>query len=244
MATRNSFGASELEREFELEMEDTTRFDEAGEDPALEFDETPDQELSPNESLAERLAGLASKEFESEFELDEQVNQAFDDVQEQFLGKALRRVGRRFMKAAPGLLKRVGGLNGLKGLLPVDLLKKSLAAAAKGVMASNPALAALAPAIAPTLKSLGIGEAEYGEPSDEVWQNFETLTERAYEYLVENLSEEAAQPLAAIQLAGKSLQHGINSGRSAAARASGGSRRRVIKVRGGRPGDELVIRFM
>jgi hypothetical protein len=249
MAKGDPYGASELEREFELEMggnEDA--FSQSVDDTEFDFEEAngPDRELGINETLAERLAALASREFESESEMDDHLNEAFDDAADQFLGKAFKKLGSRVLKSAPGLLKKVGGLSGLKGLLPMDLLKKSLMTAAKSVMATNPALAALAPAIGPALKSLGLGETEYGEPNEEVWRNFETMTDSAYEYLVGNLTDQATQPLSAIQLAGKSLQHGINAARAASgARPHGGARRRrVVTVRGGRPGDELIIRFV
>jgi hypothetical protein len=244
MANRTSYGASELERGCELEMDDTEQLGEAGEGDFEFAEDGTERELGPHESLAERLAGLASREYESEAELDERLDEAFENAQEQFLGTAFKKLRNKVIRGAPGLMKRLGGLSGLKGLLPTDLLKKSLIAAAKGVMATNPALAALAPAIGPALKGLGLGEAEYA--SDEVWQNFETMTESAYEHLVENLTDEAVQPLGAIQLAGKSLQHGMNAARAAGGEMSGGGgrRRRVIKIRGGRPGDEIVIRFV
>lgn len=266
MSSADQFWGSDLEREFELEMDEEEQegfsADEFGSDFEVDADEEADDqfeseadfeteadfeadyELGIHESLAERLAGLAARNFETEGELDEALNEAFEATQDHFLGKALRRVGRFAKRAAPVLLKRAGlNIDAIKRLAPTEFLKKGLMTAAKAAMASNPALAALAPALGPALSSLGLSEQEFGEPDSEAWQSFEIMTEAAYEHMVGNLSDRAAQPLAAMQLAANALKHGASKA-SAKSGKSGRSRHIKVKADSLRPGDKIVLRFV
>jgi hypothetical protein len=102
------------------------------------------------------------------------------------------------------------------------------------------------PLAGPAMKSLGFKEAEYPEDNREAWETFVTMSESAYEYLANNLSDEANQPVEAARLATNAVRHGLNQGR--AAFGGNGRRRlpaspRVIRVRA-RPGRRLVIELV
>lgn len=72
------------------------------------------------------------------------------------------------------------------------------------------------------------------------------MSERAYEYLANNLSDAANEPVEATRLATNAVRHGLNQARGIAPR--NGRRRlpastRVIRVRA-RPGRRIVIELV
>ena len=145
---RDTADLSQLEREFELEMDD----DAAGE-LELEF-ESDEGELDEDrpafeaeaddaaDGFAERFYELSQGSYESEFELDQEVNRLVADMEQEFffkgLGKRLRSAGKGLLKKA---LKHAAGkfpaLNALKGVtqLARGNLKGMLGSLAKAGLA-------------------------------------------------------------------------------------------------------------
>lgn len=157
MAHRHHYDMSELEREFELEMdaqddystdhemEDVGEYDqeysEDYDENEYEYDEDyADSEYGEYEyeayedfpvSYGERLFEIAQREFESEYEMDEALSQVMEDMEREY-----------FFKKIGGLIKRgakfVNNNPMLKGLLD-----KGLTAAAGFVPGGNTALSAI-----------------------------------------------------------------------------------------------------
>jgi hypothetical protein len=244
---------SDIEAQFELEMDNLESLDQ--ETPYEEFEEEledePRQEYGYEATdLPERFAGLAAREFESESELNDALNEIFDEMEREYFFGALKGVARKLKSAAPKLLKTAlagaPGLSALTGILASKNLRGLLMNLAKTGLSSHPALAALMPLAAPAMKSLGFKEAEYPEENREAWESFVTMSESAYEYLANNLSDEANEPMEAARLATNAVRHGLNRARGFAPR--GGRRRspvstRVIHLRA-RPGRRIVIELV
>jgi hypothetical protein len=230
---------SDIESEFELEMDDLEV-----EDSEIEFGTEGDSEGefgSGSEDLADRLIGLASREFESEYELNDAVNEVTDELErEDFLGKFGKKLGSWAKKAAPRVLGNLPIAKLAKSFLPGLNLKSLLGNVLKSVMASNPALAALAPAAGPALQALGFKEVEDPEENREAWNRFLEVSQDAYEYMVQNLTPQSNEPLQANKLAAAALHHGMSKARS---RRTGGGNRRKHVVRVSR-GDVVVIKIV
>jgi hypothetical protein len=251
MRGNGSTDLSDIEAQFELEMDDLEAFDqEAEEEYEDEEFEEPQQEYSYEATdLPERFVNLASREFESESELDDALNEIFDEMEREYFFGKLKGLAGKLKKAAPGLLKTAlagaPGLSALKGILASKNLRGLLTNLAKTGLSSHPALAALMPLAGPAMKSLGFKEAEYPEENREAWETFVTMSESAYEYLANNLSDEANQPMEAARLATNAVRHGLNRARGTAPRSG---RRlpaspRVIRVRA-RPGRRIVLELV
>ena len=242
---RDTADLSQLEREFELEMDD----DAAGE-LELEF-ESDEGELDEDrpafeaeaddaaDGFAERFYELSQGSYESEFELDQEVNRLVADMEQEFffkgLGKRLRSAGKGLLKKA---LKHAAGkfpaLNALKGVtqLARGNLKGMLGSLAKAGLASAIPGGAIA---LPALSALGF-EVDEPEANREAWRNYGEVSREAFQHLAEHLHEQADTPTEASKLAAAALQAGLAKGQ--ARRRSGGRRRR-----GGGSGDTRVIRL-
>lgn len=259
---------SELESEYELEM-DNTEFesgedefeDETGDD---EYESTGDYESddeneyeyemsdSENSGYAERFYELSQMEFESESEMDGEVNGLLNEMEQDFFFKAARRFIKR---RGPGILGKLGkfalsklpAAHALKGLsqLARGNLKGSLLGLAKTALSSHPAFAAAMPA----LKALGFESSESPETNREAWDNYVEVAREAYESLAENLNENSADPMVANEVARNALRKamttvkaragqmpGLSAGRRIASRPP--RRKRVVYLR---PGEYLVV---
>lgn len=241
---------SELEQEFELEMDDL-ELDE-GEAADEEFEESDEfeyegdlgEELEAGDEegsdYAERFYELSQMEFESESDVDREMEGLLDEMErEYFFGG----VGKFLKKGAKGLIKKgldyakknIPAIKALQSMTPLlrgnlkgllksfggPLLKKALAATPQGA-------AALA-----AMKVLGFEATEDSEVDREVWDNYVAVCREAYEHLAENLNENANHPLEAAKLASNAFQAGLKRTR-ATARAR--SRPGMGARRGGRPG--------
>lgn len=260
-------GLSELEGEYELEMDDSeaeyegesefefgdSEFESDYEDELDgEFENDYEFESQDGETsqYADRFYELSQGEFESDSELDQEVNGILNEMEQDFFWKAAKRF---IKKRGPGLLGRLGkfalsklpaghALSGLTQLARGNL-KGALAGLAKTALSSHPAFAAAMPA----LNALGFEASQDGEVSREAWNNYAEVAREAYENLAANINPRAADPVVASDLAKKALQSALANARS---RGGGGMRRGLgggRRPRGRRrvvhlaPGEYLVV---
>jgi hypothetical protein len=241
---------SDLEREFEMEMEDepSSEFESEEDAGSGEFEE-PDSEFegdydSENGDYASRFYELSQRSFESESEADDEVNRLVNDMEHEFffkgLGKRLRKAGKGLLsKAGKYAMSRIPQLKALQGItqLARGNLKGSLASLAKAGLASAIPGGAVA---LPALKALGF-EASEPDGNREAWDNYVEVAREAFDALAENLNEQADNPLEASRIAATSFNTGLKrvQGRGIAGHRSGRRRRtRVIRVRAG---ERIVI---
>jgi hypothetical protein len=283
---RDYSGTSSLEREIELEMdeeleaaneetrlEDSEAGDEEYED-VLELDEEleSDEEAGLDEELDEELEGsddhesqyvdrfmeIAAREFESESEVDQAMNETLNDVASEYLfgsiWKKAKKFGKRLAKnkIVGSLVKK--GLSVASGQFPalkaaMQLAKGNLQGALLNL--GKQALGTVVPgstAALGALSSLGITPGGEGEAERESWENYVQLSREAFEHLANNVTPTANQPVEANRLAANAFQHAVKRAQS---RTGGGVRhgagRRVGRSTGRvvhyqlRPGEKIVI---
>ncbi len=280
-----TYDMSELEREFELEMDDheadeefeggsyefevddgEVGFDGEGEfdEGAGEFEFEADDEFEGfGDSHADRLAELASREFESESELDGALSRVMGEIEQEFffggLAKKLARskLGRFGISKLKGFVKNkfpsIPGLGALGGLGALTKLARGDLRGALGNLAKSamPMVAAAVPggAIAlPALKALGLGETSNPDGEHEAWENFVEGAREAYDHLASNLHENVDQPLEASRAATAAYQAGLKrmaagSRRGAAGFATGTAGFAMGAGRGRRGGEVRTIRL-
>lgn len=251
-------GLSELEGEYELEMDDSESEYET--DSELEFG---DSEYESNDSeyesdgeyesdyedeydgefgyesqdgetsqYADRFYELAQMEYESEAEVDQEVNGILNEMEQDFFWKAAKRF---IKKRGPGLLGKLGkyalskspfgqGFNVFSQLAKGNL-KGALAGLAKTAMSAHPGLAAAMPA----LSALGFEASEGPEGNREAWNNYAEVAREAYENLAASITPQATNPAVASDLAKRAL-------RTALQRAGSRGRRRMWRSAVGRGG--------
>lgn len=237
---------SELEKEFELEMdgdselESTDDFefemtdaneeyesdDYETDDFEAEYHEAEPQEeyewLTANDSdYGERFYELSQREFESESEIDEAVNEILDDMENEFffgglLDKA-KNAAKKLAKKGMDLAKKAGinlpSLDALKSMLgPLSgILKGNLGAlikpALKAALSAHPAGAALLPA----LKGFGFETGEDGSDQRETWNRYASVAREAFENLAQTINENADNPLEASRLATNAFQKAVRN---------------------------------
>ncbi|TXH37037.1 MAG: hypothetical protein E6Q98_09065 [Rhodospirillaceae bacterium] len=253
---------SQLEREFELEMEDGSieqEFEDMESDEEFEEDEADDEASELDEEFeqdeefeaddesgdvsgqdqeyVERFLEIASREFESESEVDQAMNEVLDDMSREYLfgglvrgikklgkSKILRSLAKKGLKFAagkffPGVEAAMQLAKGnVKGAL-LNIGKQALGTVVPGGTATLDAV-----------KSLGLAASEYPERNQQAWENYVNLAREAYEYLADNVTEHADKPAEAARLANNAMRHAIGRAQSRAVslhRAPGrGMRRR------------------
>lgn len=251
----NDIDMSELEKEFELEMEETE--EKEREEPVdekeleeefekqAEFErEEPEEEFEEVEEkfpgYAERFYELSQREFESEAEVDNEVNSLLNEMERDFFFKGL---WKKVKKAGKGLLKK--GLKLAEGLPSFQAIKGITSLARgdlKGLLGSlaKTGLGAVVPGGGVALKALGFESSEDPEANREAWENYVDLSRRAFENLARNLEMNADDPLVASRIANEAFQTALREVSTAAPSAvSQGKRYRVIRVR---PGERIVIK--
>jgi hypothetical protein len=236
---------SELERQFELEMEASPvegfELEPKGDfelPDDQEYDEDREAEYQPEETgfeeasggsrsdeFVDRLLELSEREFESPAEVDQALNEVLDDIErEYFFGGAILKRGLKNLRknkmlrslASKGL--KLGVSKFLPGLQGALQLARGQVSKGLGNIASQ-FLAAAVPGggiMLDAVKSLGVGE----EPAREreTWENYVTLAREAYEHLADNLTERADQPAEGIRLANNALQYAISKAQARTAR--------------------------
>ena len=241
---------SELEREFEREMEvsppegfefelgDDSKTGEGRESGGLEEEleqyddaetmlESGNDEGSRSNEYVERFLELSAREFESSAEVDQAMNEVLDDMEREYFFGALKRGLKKLGKsqllrslAKKGL--QLGASSFLPGLQGALQLARGNV---KGALLNfgKQALGTVVPGGIATLdavKSLGLGAGEQPASDREAWENYVTLAREAYEHLADNITATADQPAQAARLANNAIQHAIQQAQS---RAVGGA---------------------
>lgn len=270
MAKRGDIsGLSELEREFELEMEDESdsEFESSlGADEELDEFEAEEDELEADDVMSgpayesddpaaqeyvERLMELSAREFESESEVDQALNEVLDGMAREYFFGRLRKGIKSLAKnrVLRGLAKK--GLKlGIRKFFPGVQAALQLAKGnVKGALLNfgKQALGSVVPggtATLDALKSLGM-VAGVGGPNRETWENYVGLSREAFEYLADNVTENADQPTEAVRLASNAIQHAVRQTQNAVATGGGmaaarGGRMRTVRLRL-RPGERLKL---
>ena len=236
-------GTGDYEDELSEEFEGTGDYEDELEGE-FEF-ESDDGEAS---QYGDRFYELAQMEFESESELDQEVNGILNEMEQDFFWKAAKRFIKR---RGPGILGKLGKValskspfgQAFKGFsqLAKGNLKGALAGLAKTALSAHPAMAAAMPA----LNALGFEASEDSGANREAWGNYAEVAREAYENLAANMNPKASNPRVASVMATRALQSALskagsrNSGRSY---RPGGRRprgkRRVVRLA---PGEYLVV---
>ncbi|HKR00635.1 MAG TPA: hypothetical protein VJT09_08175 [Pyrinomonadaceae bacterium] len=269
----NDTDISEMEQDFELEMDDEYEFgddSEAGEDQELEGElegdygslaemegdefeieeETGDEETG---GYADRFYELSERGYESEADMDHEVNDLLNEMERDYFfgglkkrlksaGKGLLKKGLKYAAGKVPALKALQGITqltrgNLKGFLG-SLAKAGLASAIPGGMAALPAL-----------KALGFDPLGDSEANRDAWNNYVEVSREAFEYLAENLNEQADNPMEATRLATNAFRaglkkahgrrHGLRHRRVIAGGSPGQRRTRVVYLA---PGERLVVK--
>jgi hypothetical protein len=251
---QDDIGSSELESEFELEMDDSHELEEDRElveDRGLneefetfsdeEFEESQEELESPEDRssyYADRFYEISEREFESESELDQEINGLLNEMEREYFWGALKKLGKSAFK---GLIKK--GMSFAKGLPAFKALKGITQLARgdlKGMLGSfaKAALPTVLSAIPggsvamPALNALGF-EAEQDEDANrEAWRNFAEVSRESYEYLANNLGPSITDPIEANRLAAKAMQIGLSKVKTGYGR-TGATRVLRVKVRAG-----------
>jgi len=252
----------ELEMDDELEIAD----DEAGDEGTLELESGDDEapfQIDPevddasgfageltvgrerpfevgdgrDQEFVDRFLEIASRQFESEFEVDQALNEVLEDVAQEYLfgsiWKNAKRFGRNLAKnkVLGALVKK--GLSVASGQLPalkaaMQLAKGNLKGALLnlGKQAIGAAIPGGSVALG-ALSALGGGGSREAPDEHETWQNYTQIAREAFEHLGDTVNEMADQPIEASRLAANAFQHAVGRAQARAARNGGG---------GGRPG--------
>lgn len=209
----NEYDLSELEQEFELEMDDLEA-DEELEDSGdfeqgdseygePEFEDNNQAEWESDEETAgyaERFYELSQMEFEYDGELEQEVTDVLNEMAEHFFGaKLLKQAGRRALKYASKRLNipSLKVLTQMLGTVGMPLISKALAATPQGA------------AVLAALNTARRLSSEAGEDTQsEVWDNYAQVCREAYERLAESVAdnENAGNPMVAAELATDAFQ--------------------------------------
>ena len=257
---RNTAQMSDLEREFELEMEGDEEYAPSYEGSS-DLESLPNEELEADEELeegdhegsdyADRLFQLSQREYESESEIESEVQQVLNEIEQDFFFNSIRNKWKKFKKGALGKLVSKG-LSLAKGQIPAFQALKSITSLArgdlKGLLGSlvKTGLGSAIPGggvAFDALKNLGFKDSEAAEDNRPAWGNVIGVAQEAYEYLANNMTDRADDPLEATRLAADAFKAGLRkTGRARPDTYGGGyggnRRRRRVRVR---RGDVLII---
>ena len=261
---------SELEWEFELETASdqgginggggNAEFEFLVEDNELDELEIADEELGTDDEFGDRLYELAQREYESEAEVDREVNQVLDEMEREYFWGSLKKLGksrllRRLARKGFDLAKsRIPALQALRGItqLARGNLKGSLGQLMKAGLGT--AFPGAAPFLPAALSAFGFEVGEDPAENRGAWHSIANVAREAYEYLAENLDEEIDDPIVAGELANRAVRVAMQRVRApgrlrqrpvrSGATYRGQHDARVIRVRAPRAGDTVVIRFV
>ena len=248
-----------LDQEAEIDQEDGL-LQEAGDD--AEFEIEADARVRDQEYV-ERFMEIAGRQYESESEVDQALNETLDGLaQERFFGaikrsikklaknKTFRALAKKGLSLASGQFPALkAALSLAKGDLKGTLMNLGKQAIAGAIPGGGAALGAL--------NSLGFTQSENPEDNREAWENYVQMAGEAFETLANNVTPKADQPVEASRLAASAYQHAMQRAqqRTAAAGrrpAMNGQAARVpmSHPRGGRrvaritvkPGQIIVLR--
>jgi hypothetical protein len=207
---------TDLDEEFEADLDEEYGEEESGEELDQEFEvlaEALEQDADPREmEFAERFYELGQRQFESEFEVDRALTGVLNEMErEYFLGGLAKRLKRS--KLVRGLVRK--GLNFAQQRLPA---LKAVTQLARGNLRG--ALLPLAktalgtvvpggPAALTVLKGLGFETAEDAAQNRLGWQNYTRMAREAYETLADNVTMRVDEPREASQLAASAFQQAV-----------------------------------
>ena len=267
---------SDLEAQYELETDDSELED--GSDQELEYEHDEEYEDDPADEIdaggqtyAERFADLATREFESDEELETGLRDILGEMEQQyFLGGLIKKgigfatnvakkaaaKGIRFAASRLNKLpiaKVLKGATGLLGKNLTDTLMRLAQSAIPGGAIGIPALQALGiipgGGAAPSEGSAGEGTAS----DSETWERFAEFAQEVYETAADQANESVINPLQAMQAASNALSTvvqqnagGLARGAVNAVRGAGrgfgvGHGRGGRRVIRVRPGQSVVI---
>jgi hypothetical protein len=248
---------SDLEREFELEMEDADypaneaieqdgEFELEMEDADYPANEAIEQdgefelemEERKTDDLAQKFFELSQQSFESELDIDNKLNSLLTES-EYFLWNKLKKLGKSTIKGlATKAWNHYGKLPVFKSLKAITgnartLMKGPLGAAFKSIASVHPGGAAALTA----LKALGLSEVN--DNNLELWKNYTNLVKESYEQLAENFDERSAtDPALASRLVSRAFETARLKQKGYKNRDS--RRSRSIRVRA-RRGQRIII---
>lgn len=258
-------GMSELEREFELEMDEgrelgedreynedqetEKEFEYLQEEPEVEEEfEEPVEEYEGAEDrpsyYAERFYEISEREFESESELEMEINDVLNEMEREYFWGKLKKLGKTAIK---GLVKKgmsyVKGMPAFQAIKGVTQLARGDLKGMLGTMAKAALPAALSAipggaAALPVLNALGFEAEQDEDASRAAWRNFTEVSRESFEYLASNLSPGITDPMEANRLASNALQVGLKKVR--ARRYPSAGKMRVLRVTVG-PGEKVKI---
>jgi hypothetical protein len=267
--SNNYADLSQLEREFELEMDGAPEgdlevdFESLPEDAEFELeadDKLQDEssfelndveqefegEFSRSDEFVERFLEISGRQFETPYEADAAMGEVLDDIEREYFFGAIKRGLKKLSKNK--LLKSLAkkGLSlGVNKFFPglqgaLQLARGNV----KGALLNfgKQALGSVVPgggAMLDAVKSIGLDPTGGGGQERETWENYVNLSREAYEHLAENLTPTADQPAEAVRLANNAVQHAIAK---AQVRATGRSkgRGRVVRLRVS-PGERIRL---
>jgi hypothetical protein len=214
---------SDLDEEFEAELDEEYGEEEVGDEPDRAFEVELEQDGDPRElEFAERFYELGQRQFESEFEVDRALTGVLNDMErEYFLGGLAKRLRRS--KLVRGLVRK--GLSFAQQRFPALKAVTQLARGnLKGMLLplAKTALGAAVPGgpvALGVLKGLGFETAEDAAANRAGWQNYSRMAREAYEHMADNVTMNVDQPREANQLAAGAFQQAL---RAAQARAQNG----------------------
>jgi len=227
----NEKDMSELEKDFELEMEEEpVEKEEPIEERELEEEfervaelkeERPEEEFEEIEEreepadYAERFYELSLREFESEAEVDDAVNKLLNEMEREYffkgLWKKLKKGGKWLLKKGIKLAKGLPVFQAVKGItqLARGNLKGLLGSLAKAGLGAAVSAIPGGAAILPALKAIGFEVAEEPEQNQEAWRNYDLLCREAFDHLASNINEKADDPIEASRLATEAFQSAL-----------------------------------
>lgn len=252
---------SELEKEFELEMEEEPEgkeFEEPDEkeieeefEKLTELEEEPSAEFEDIEGeandYAERFYELSTRKYESEFEVDDEINKLLYEMERDFFFKKLWRklkpVGKFLLKKGLKLAAGLPAFKAVKGITQLARgdLKGALGTLAKAGLSGAVSMIPGGAAILPGLQALGFEATEDQDVNRQAWRNYVSVAKEAYDYLGRNLSENADDPIVANRLANEAFQSALKSVSSQIIPARAGVKK--IKTIPVRKGDRIIIRI-
>ena len=227
------FDSLELDEETTLDQqaetdEESASLQEAGDDSESEIE--ADTRVRDQEYV-ERFMEVAGRQYESESEIDQALNETLDGLaQERLFGslaKRLRKFGTKLAQNKTLMALAKKGLSVASGQFPAIKAALSLA---KGDLKSTlanlgkQAISAAIPgggAALGALNALGFTQSDNPEENREAWENYVQLSREAFEHLASNITPNADQPLEASRLAANAYQHALKRAQRRTAAAGG-----------------------
>lgn len=257
------------DQEFELEGdEEATQDQEADEENGFlqeagddsEFEIEADTRVRDQEYV-EKLMEIAGRTYESEFEVDQALNETLDGLAQERLFGGLKKAWTKLKSnkvlgalAKKGLSFASGQIPGLKAALA--LAQGDLSSTIKNL--GGDVMKTLVPGSGPVLgalKSLGFMQSENPEDNREAWENYVQMAGEAFEHLAANITPKVDHPVEANRLAANAFQHAMRraeqrtmarghrpmNGQARGMMRHGGGHRRVARITV-KPGQIVVLK--